>query len=99
MKFFVFSSFSDTEVGNALQTCLEYESPNHSKNVYNTRITPNYSYIDPLKKVGESSAQVTKETTITTLDEATYKVLDYLCCFSNPRNNFSVNWKIDWIYS
>lgn len=51
------------------------------------------------KKVGESSAQVTKETTITTLDEATYKVWDYLCCFSNPRNNFSVNWKIDWIYS
>lgn len=52
MKFFVFSSFSDTEVGNALQTCLEYESPNHSKNVYNTGITPNYSYIDPLKKSG-----------------------------------------------
>lgn len=53
MKFFVFSSFSDTEVGNALQTCLEYESPNHSKNVYNTGITPNYSYIDPLKKKWE----------------------------------------------
>lgn len=52
MEFFVFSSSSDTEFGNALWSCLEYESPNHSKNVYSTGITPNYFYIDPLKKSG-----------------------------------------------
>lgn len=66
MEFFVFSSSSDTEFGNTLWSCLEYESPNHSKNVYSTGITPNYFYIDPLKKVEESSAQVTKKNTITT---------------------------------